>query len=182
MTDPDPALQPEASADEHSLYSSYREALLEHLLAGEIMRSLWLSGVHRIEVLKPQVDDGGYDLVLEANGIVRHVQLKASHRFSTTAQVNVNLRLAEKPSGCVIWVIFDPNTLSLGPFLWFGGTPGEPLPDLTGLRTGRHTKANAQGIKLERKNMRIIPKGRFDHVVDIDRLLVRLFGVLRRDD
>ena len=28
----------------------------------------------------PLVDDGGYDLVLEANGVVRHVQMKASFR------------------------------------------------------------------------------------------------------
>ncbi|HEY0016643.1 MAG TPA: hypothetical protein VGC13_10005 [Longimicrobium sp.] len=92
-----------STADEHSLHSSYREALLEHLLAGEIMRSLWLSGVHRMEVLKPQVDDGGYDLLMEANGIVRHIQLKASHRFSSTAQVSVNLRLLEKPSLVDVW-------------------------------------------------------------------------------
>lgn len=166
-------------ADEHSLYSSYREALLEHLFAGEIMRCLWLSGVHRMEVLKPQVDDGGYDLLMEANGIVRHIQLKASHRFSSTAQINVNLRLVEKPSGCVVWVIFDPSTLELGPFLWFGGLPGEAFPDVQGLKVARHTKGNAQGIKHERPNMRVIPKGRFTKVESIPDLLLRLFGPIR---
>jgi hypothetical protein len=58
-------------ATEHSLVSSYREVVLEHLLVGALMRELWLSGVRRIEVLKPQVDDSGYDLVLEAKGIDR---------------------------------------------------------------------------------------------------------------
>lgn len=77
------------TATEHSLYSSYREALLEHLFAGEIMRHLWLRGNVRIETLKPQVDDCGYDLVLEANGVVRHVQLKASHTGSSTRSVKV---------------------------------------------------------------------------------------------
>ena len=48
----------------HSLRSSHREALLEHLFAGEIMKRLWLRGDWRLEVLKPQVDDSGYDLVL----------------------------------------------------------------------------------------------------------------------
>ena len=67
------------AASNHSLYSRYREMLIEHLFAGEVMRDLWLSGVERIEVLKPQVDDGGYDLVLEARGVVRHVQLKTTH-------------------------------------------------------------------------------------------------------
>lgn len=67
----------------HSLRSSHREALLEHLFAGEIMRRLWIRGEWRLEVLKPQVDDGGYDLVLEANNIVRHIQMKASFTGST---------------------------------------------------------------------------------------------------
>jgi hypothetical protein len=47
--------------------------LLEHLFAGEVMRRVWLSGIRRMEILKPQVDDGGYDLLLEANAIVRQV-------------------------------------------------------------------------------------------------------------
>lgn len=48
----------------HSQKSSYREMLLEHLFVGELLKLLWLSGIHDIEVLKPQVDDAGYDLNL----------------------------------------------------------------------------------------------------------------------
>jgi hypothetical protein len=51
-------------ATDHNLLSSYREMLLEHLFAGEVMRHVWLSGIKRLEILKPQVDDGGYDIVL----------------------------------------------------------------------------------------------------------------------
>src|SRR6267378_4947305 len=81
----------------HSLRSSHREALLEHLFAGEIMRRLWIRGDWRLEVQKPQVDDGGYDLVLEANGVVRHVQMKASFRGSKVRDTPVNALLASKP-------------------------------------------------------------------------------------
>jgi hypothetical protein len=116
------------TASEHNLFSAYREVLLEHLFAGEVMRHLWLRGNVRIEILKPQVDDSGYDLVLEANGVIRHVQLKSSHQHSTTADTKVSLHLARKPSGCVVWLLFDPATLQLGPYLWFGGQPGQPLP------------------------------------------------------
>jgi hypothetical protein len=45
-----------------------------------------------------------------------------------TARVGINAALQSKPSGCVIWLRFDPVTLALGPFLWFGGEPGKPLP------------------------------------------------------
>ena len=53
-------------ATDHSLLSSYREALLEHLFSGEIMRHVWLSPLKRLEIHEAQVDDGGYDLVLGA--------------------------------------------------------------------------------------------------------------------
>ena len=41
-----------------------------------MVKHLWKRGDWRLEILKPQVDDSGYDLVLEANSIIRHVQLK----------------------------------------------------------------------------------------------------------
>ena len=117
-------------ASEHSIHSSYREMLMEHLFAGAVMSHMWRDGLRRVEMLKPQVDNSGYDIVLEANGVVRHIQLKASHRKSSTARVNINLQLREKPSGCVIWMLFDQESLEFGPFLWFGAEPGEPLPAL----------------------------------------------------
>ena len=165
------------SATEHSLYSSYREMLLEHLFAGAVMRHLWLRGFQRLELLKPQVDDSGYDLVFEANGIVRHVQLKASHHGAATPSVNIHLALAEKPSGCVIWLRFDEAKLDLGPFLWFGGEPGAKLPDLSLFKTAKYTKANAQGLKLERSNIRTIPKAQFTPLATIDDVVTHLFGV-----
>lgn len=164
------------SSTSHSLYSSYRESLLEHLFAGEIMRRLWLDNVTRIEVLKPQVDDGGYDLVLEARGVVRHVQLKASHRKSTTRKVNVNVGLCEKPSGCVVWIHFDEATLSLGPFWWLGNPPGEPLPSLGDCKIARHTKGNSSGFKAERPRLREVPRTRFKEVGSLDDLTILLFG------
>ena len=65
--------------------------------------------------MKPQVDDAGYDLLLESNGIARHLQLKASFHGSRTARQNIRLELAKKPSGCVVWILFDTKTLGLGP-------------------------------------------------------------------
>lgn len=163
-------------ANPHNAYSSYRETLLEHLFAGAVMRYLWLKGYSRVEVLKPQVDDSGYDLVLEANSVVRHVQLKASHLGAATPNVNVHLALANKPSGCVIWLRFDEATLEFRQFLWFGGQPGERLPDITNEKVATYTKANADGVKLPRQNLRVIPKARFESLSDIAEVVTRLFG------
>lgn len=159
-----------------TLFSSYREILIEHLFVGEIMRRLWLRGIAQFEVLKPQVDDSGYDLVLEANGVVRHVQLKSSFDAAATGQVKASLKLLDKPSACVVWVRFDPKTVSLGPFLWFGGEPGEPLPDIRDFKVARHTRANASGVKKERPNQRSIPKSRFKRVDELDDLVTLMFG------
>ena len=160
----------------HSTRSSHREALLEHLFAGEVTKHLWRRGDWRLEVLKPQVDDGGYDLVLEANAIVRHVQLKSSFCGSTVDKVNVNVLLAAKPSGCVVFMWFDQETLDLGPFLFFGGPPGQQLPDLALMKIGKHTKTNAQGVKAERPNIRTVPLSKFERVDTIELPVTRLFG------
>jgi hypothetical protein len=171
-------VQEDMPVSDHSLLSSYREMVLEHLFAGEVMRHVWLSGIKRLEVLKPQVDDGGYDLVLEANAVVRHVQLKASFRGSTVKRFTVNAALATKPSGCVVVLQFDPRTLDIGPFLWFGGPPKQPLPDLTTYPVAKHTKGNAQGVKLPRPNMRVLPLSALETVDTIADLAKRLFGEL----
>jgi hypothetical protein len=94
-----------AEGSSHSVRSSHREALLEHLFAGAVMKLLWVTGVPRVEVLKPQVDDSGYDLVLEANDVVRHIQLKSSFRGSTVRHTTVNVALGRKPSGCVVTAV-----------------------------------------------------------------------------
>jgi len=161
---------------EHSTYSSYREMLIEHLFSGEVMRNVWLSGTRRLEILKPQVDDGGYDLVLEARGIVRHVQLKATYRGSKVRRFNVHTALAEKPSGCVICVLFEKETLDLGPFYWLGGLPGAKLPSLEALAIAKHTKGDATGRKNERPAIRVAPISKFEKIDDFSNLVLRLFG------
>jgi hypothetical protein len=168
---PDPISVP---AD-HSVLSSYREVLLEHLFVGEVMRHVWLfSGTKRLEVLKPQVDDGGYDLVLEASSVVRHVQLKATFEGSSVRRFNINANLAQKRGGCVICMKFDEKTLDLGPFYWLGGAPDE-LPDL-GVSIAKHAKGNAQGVKSLRPNIRVVPLSAFTLVPSIAEIAVKLFG------
>ncbi len=86
----------------------------------------------------------------------------------------MNINLGRKPSGCVIWVMFDAGSLALGPFLWLGGPPSEKLPDL-GERMARHTKADATGKKAERPDLRVVRRSRFKEFVDMDALLSVLF-------
>jgi hypothetical protein len=150
--------------------------VLEHLFVGDLLRALWRRGRRDIEVLRAEVDAGGYDLAFECNGVLRHVQLKASHRQAIKAAVPINTKLAEKPGGCIVWITFDQDTLELGPFLWFGGRPGERLPDL-GSRLGRQNRANSLGVKGVRAGIRVLSKHQFTKLHAVDEVVEALFGI-----
>lgn len=145
----------------HTQHSTFREKLVEHLFIGELLKLSWQTENCSLEVAKPEVDNSGYDLIAEANGIVRHIQLKSTYHGGVNRQQKVHMRLSEKPSGCVIWVYFNEDTLELGPFYYFGGKPGEPLPSLEGSKTARHTKGDQDGYKAERPNLKVVNKGQF---------------------
>ena len=164
--------------ESHALHSSFREKALEHVFIGECLRRLWSKGVHDAEVLRAEVDGAGYDLVIEVRGVLRHIQLKASYNGSATSRQTVNEALTGKPSGCIVWMGFDVATLGLGPFLWFGGEPNEPLPPIDGFSKARHTKADSKGQKGERRNSRVLPKSAFEKLATFDQLIARLFGPL----
>ena len=154
------------------------ESLIEHLFVGELLRSLWRSGTRDVELLRPDVDRGGYDLVVEANGFLRHIQLKASHRLARRAHFDIHRNLMEKPSAAVVWIRFEPETLEIGPFHFFGDQPGQPIPHL-GEKLVRHTRANSEGIKGFRRNHFSINKTRFISLPTIDEVASALFGSKR---
>jgi hypothetical protein len=118
--------RPERSANElRSHRSSVLEKALEYRFLADLSAELLRRGME-FDVLRGDVDHQGYDLVVEANGVVRHIQLKAMVKGGKRADVNVNVKLADKPSGCVVWMRYDPETLAIGPFAWLGGDAGEP--------------------------------------------------------
>lgn len=157
-----------------------REKLFERQLIGEIVRHMLLRGRH-CEVLRAEFDASGHDVLLESDGVSRHVQLKAMRDDGRRMDVNIHTALAAKPSGCVIWMKVDPASLTTSGFLWFGGRPGEPLPSL-GDKVVKHTKANADGRKTERPGLREVRRSRFETLRDIDQLIERLFGTAIEQD
>jgi hypothetical protein len=171
----------EPDLDLHFIYSTLRERIVEHVFVGDVLRRLWQIGITDVEVLRSEFDSGGYDLVLSYRSIVRHIQFKTMRTGGKADSVKVGLKLMEKPSGCVIWIVVDPN-LNLQSFLWFGGTPGEPLPDIFSMRIAKHTKGTSTGVKNERVQHRIIRRSQFDKLTSLDELLSRLFGHLPPND
>lgn len=154
--------------------SSTREKVLEYRFLGELTTELMRRGV-AFEVLRSDVDAWGADVVVHANRVFRHIQLKAMIEGGKRADVTINTRLAMSPSGCVVWMTYDPHSFALKEFRWFGGRPGEPLPDL-GSTVARHSKANALGEKKVRPGHRVLRRSQFETVTTIAGLVTRLFG------
>ncbi|MEH6594847.1 hypothetical protein [Pseudoalteromonas marina] len=159
----------------HNEHSTYREKLIEHLFVGELLKLSWLDHECGLEVAKPEVDNSGYDIIAECYGVVRHIQLKASHTSSSTTQQKVHIKLTDKPSGCMVWIIFDEDSLAFKEFLFYGDQAGEPLPSIDNLKVAKHAKGNKDGVKNERPNIRVINKGQFEPVNSMESLFHKLF-------
>ena len=159
----------------HQKHSAYREKLIEHLFTGELLKLSWLNDDCRLEVAKPEVDNSGYDIIAGTNHVVRHIQLKTSHIGSKTPRQKVHRKLGDKPSGCVVWIYFNEESLELGPYYFYGGLPGESLPDISGAKVARHTKGNRDGHKAERPNIKTVNKGDFTRYETMEEIYSALF-------
>ncbi len=66
------------AAVDHSENSTLRELIVEHLFVGDVLRRCWTKGLTDVEVLRSESDSSGYDIVIELDGIVRHIKLKTT--------------------------------------------------------------------------------------------------------
>ncbi|MGE5529035.1 MAG: hypothetical protein ACM3X6_07830 [Patescibacteria group bacterium] len=165
---------------EQYLRSRFYEQLVEHVFISEVLQEAWFRFGKTVEVLRSEIDTAGYDVVLECNGVVRHVQLKTSTEDARTARQLVNIALADKPSGCVVWLVRTEHSQSCRMQLryrFFGNGPGEPLPSLEAFPVAKHTKADSKGVKTERPAIRQVPKSQFEELGSATELLGRLFGL-----
>jgi hypothetical protein len=166
---------------ENSTRSSHRESIIEHLFIGEVLKELWNKQATQVEVLKPQVDDAGYDIVIECKrdsksdaSIPCYIQLKSAFVRSKTAKVSLSKKLTSKPHWCVIWVFFDPK-FTLKSFLCFGTATGQTSSDIAKLKPTKHSKGDATGNKAIRPGHYDVPKGNFIELAKIQSVIDKLF-------
>jgi hypothetical protein len=148
---------------------------MEHIFVGDALRALWRRGVFDVEVLRSDFDAHGYDLVVVRGKVVRHIQFKTGVR-DKPKRVSVASALAEKASGCVIWIQVD-NGLNMKHFWWLGAGPEEPLPPL-GDRLTKRIARTKDGIRPSRAKHRSVNGSMFRSVDTLDELLEILFGTL----
>jgi hypothetical protein len=156
--------------------SHYVESCIEHIFLAKVLTALWRRN-HRkkLQISSSEIDDFGYDVILTLGTVTRHIQLKQSHSGAKASFVKVHSLLGNVPSGCVIWVFFTLNTLDISHYLFFGGEPGQSIPELSDLASATHTKRDATGKQSIRPAIRKIPKSKFTKINSTDELIDKLF-------
>ncbi|WP_449473964.1 hypothetical protein [Sphingobium chungangianum] len=144
--------------------------MLEYHLSGAVTSELLLRD-QPFELLRTDCDRDGYDLVIEANGIIRHVQLKGQVLGGAAREVTAHVNLAIKPSACIIWMTYDPLTMRPVSYRFFGNPPGEKIPPL-----GDRIATHSRGKKKQRPDHRVIFARRFEKIGGLEELVDRLFG------
>jgi len=165
-------------SDDAALKSSFYERMTEHAFLSELLQEAHYRFGAQVAILRPEVDNEGYDLVLECRGVIRHVQLKTSRNDSKTGEYNIKRALADKPSGCSILLLRQEDTQTCRMTLtyrFFGSGAGERLPSLADFRTGKNSRGDSQGVKKERPAICVVPKGKFQPVEDVAALYRVLF-------
>jgi len=163
--------------DHGSTHSALRERVVEHVFVGEALRTLWRWGIVNVEVLRSEFDAHGYDVVMVRRRTVRHIQFKTG-TAKKPRDVSVSRTLGTKPSGCVIWIRVMPD-LEMGPYFWFGGAHGQPLPPIEQYEIPLRATHNKHGERPPRQNHRLVPGAAFEQLVDLEDVLARLLGEFR---
>ncbi len=170
------------SPDDTYLKSTFYEQLVEHFFVSEVLQEAWYRFGKTAAVLRSEVDAFGYDLVFDCNGIERHVQLKTSKDDAKRQSQNVNIALAEKPYGCVVWIFRheDQGTkrMKLTYRLFECGKEKRPpkwLEDT--FNVAKHSKWNSKREQTERKAIRVVPKSKFEEIPDVHALVETFFGL-----
>jgi hypothetical protein len=161
-------------------HSSHREQLVEYALLSEFLQDGWLRRKQRVDVLRADVDAAGYDVVLQCQRVMRHVQLKSTVAGGKTREQKVHTALAEHSSGCVVWVVLEPGAewrVRLE-YLVLGGAPGAALQGLSSYPVATHSKGDGEGFKAERPSIRVVPKSAFVRISSAAALSDWLFGSL----
>ena len=130
--------------------SIYMENFLRHAFLFEITRHLLLFDPPlKVSILNAEVDDSGIDLVLALGSVTRHIQMKTLSKTTTRNPYNISRSLFTMPGGCVIWMCYDPATLTTTCYQMLGEPGNKPIDvDLTSLPVGTRRK---RGKPVERE-------------------------------
>jgi len=112
------------------------EMMMEHHLLAELLQECFFGRRSTLAILRAEIDSEGYDLVLEAGGAIRHVQLKSSLKAGTKFK-HVNRRLKERSDGCIIWMVYSVSEQTWKASVVYRWVEAADLPDRPGGKPGQ---------------------------------------------
>ncbi|HEY2355019.1 MAG TPA: hypothetical protein VGH79_09005 [Gaiellaceae bacterium] len=146
------------------------ENLIEHVFLSEVIQECFFRQRRLVEVARAEVDAAGYDLILGLDGVVRHVQLKASRRGGSTRKQTINRKLADRQGGCIVWIEYSVDPTSCRADLSYLWREAAKLP----ATVARNTRTGAPRV-----NSCDIKRSEFERLPDVSSLVDRLFPVPR---
>ena len=151
------------------------EKALEYRFLADVTAELLLRGVD-YDILRGEVDEHGHDIVIEVEGCTRDIQLKAMVKGGRRRRFSLNVKLAGKPSSCVVLTTYDPASFLADSYRVLGEGPGQVLSIDQHAAVAVQPRANANGVKAARPNHRVLTRGNFKTIGDVAGLVDRLFG------
>ena len=137
------------TADDTYLKPTFYEQFVEHVFVSEVLQKCGTVLGRLPRCCDREIDAFGYDLVFDCNGVEWHVQLKTSKHDAKASGQKVNVALAEKPYGCVVWIFRHEGQgtkrMILTYRLFECGKARKPPQSLGGFKVAKHAKRNAQG-------------------------------------
>src|SRR5436190_1299223 len=159
MDELDKAARLEALAER----SSHVENVLRHAFLAQLAGEVWRDDPNEpLGISNAEVDDSGYDVILERNAVIRRIQLKQAHEKKIPKKFSVRVEFATYPGSCVIVVAHALLDLRPISYSFYGSSPDQPMPYI---EAHRSTKAPgrrmADGQRVLRLKYRDVPFSRF---------------------
>lgn len=157
--------------------SSHVENVLRHAFLAELASEVWRDDPHEpLGISNAEVDDSGYDVVLERDATIRRVQLKQAHDKKIPKKFSVRVEFATYPGSCIVVIAHALQDLRPTSYSFFGSGPEDSMPYVEAHRTSKHPgKRTADGQRILRLRYRDVPFSRFKKNLSMRELLDELF-------
>lgn len=157
--------------------SSHVENVLRHAFLAELAGEVWRDDPNEpLGISNAEVDDSGYDVVLERNAIIRRIQLKQHHEGKAPRAFSVRMEFATHPGSCIVAIAHSLIDLKPTSYSFYGSGPEDPMPYVEAhqvtMAPGRRT---SDGKRVMRLKYRDVPFSRFKKNLTIRQLIEELF-------
>lgn len=157
--------------------SSYVENVLTHSMISALAGDLWRRDPEiRMDILRTEVDESGFDLVLTMSGLARYIQIKQVNSEGRNKNFSVRADFALMPGSCVVVIVHRDSDLHIEGYRFFGAAPNKAMPSVDAFNSsilpGRRDK---DGNRRVREHYRDIPGVRFTKLNSVSDLLDVLF-------